>query len=255
MKNKARRFAGAVYRIIIPIVDPIKLIFVFPGYFSYLVDLVKYSLKRGSEGIHFLDLHPVIGQNTSTTSFDPQYFYQGIWAFNKIKASQTQEHTDVGSQINLIGFLTGITSVKFVDIRPLEAELSNFTMIKGSILSLPFSDNSISSLSCLHVAEHIGLGRYGDPLDPNGTVKACRELARVLAPGGNLYFSLPVGKSRVCFNAHRVHSPMQILDYFKDLDLVEFSGVNDIGKLMKKASPKDFESCEYSLGLFHFTKK
>ena len=46
--------------------------------------------------------------------------------------------------------------------------------------------------------EHIGLGRYGDPIDPQGTEKAATELQRVLAPGGDLYLSLPIEKeSRV----------------------------------------------------------
>ena len=43
----------------------------------------------------------------------------------------------------------------------------------------PFGDRSVPSLSCLHVVEHVGLGRYGDPLDPQGSIKAMRELQRV----------------------------------------------------------------------------
>ena len=96
--------------------------------------------------------------------------------------------------------------------RPLLADLDNFDSKKGTILSMPFKDNSIPSLSCLHVAEHIGLGRYGDPLDPLGTKKTTKELSRVLVPNGNLYFSVPIGKPRLCFNAHRIHSTQQIID-------------------------------------------
>jgi SAM-dependent methyltransferase len=115
--------------------------------------------------------------------------------------------------------------------------------------------NSVRSLSCLHVAEHIGLGRYGDPLDPHGTLKACRELARVLAPGGNLYFSLPVGKPRLCFNAHRIHSVGQILDYFRDLSLVELSGIDDERRVMLQMEKSALDNADYGCGLFHFTKK
>jgi hypothetical protein len=42
------------------------------------------------------------------------------------------------------------------------------------------------SLSGLHVAEHIGLGRYAAPLKPHGTRQACVDSQRVLAPAGNL---------------------------------------------------------------------
>jgi hypothetical protein len=86
------------------------------------------------------------------------------------------------------------------------ANLDNFISKRGSILLIPYENNSIKSLSCLYVAEHIGLGRYGDPLDPFGTKKAAKELSRVLALDGNLYFSLPIGKPKLYFNAHRIHS-------------------------------------------------
>ncbi len=43
---------------------------------------------------------------------------------------------------------------------------------------------SVESLSCKHVIEHIGLGRYGDVLDPGGDLKAISELKRALAVGG-----------------------------------------------------------------------
>jgi len=88
--------------------------------------------------------------------------------------------------------LTAFTNVTFIDIRPLEAKLDRLECIKGNILSMPFEDKSLRSLSCLCVAEHIGLGRYGDSLDPMGTKKAIKELSRVLAVNGNLYFSVPV---------------------------------------------------------------
>jgi Caenorhabditis protein of unknown function, DUF268 len=119
---------------------------------------------------------------------------------------------------------------------------------------MPFTINSIKSLSCLHVAEHIGLGRYGDPLDPMGTLKAAKELSRVLALEGNLYFALPVGKSKLCFNAHRVHSPETIRDYFADMELVEFSGVHDNGRFVENVPLTEFKDSNYACGLFWFKK-
>jgi hypothetical protein len=101
----------------------------------------------------------------------------------------------------------------------------------------------------------VGLGRYGEPLDPLGTKKACRELARILAQGGNLYFSLPVGRPKLRFNAHRIHSPQQIIEYFNGLQLVELSGVNDEGNFIKNIEMVELENSDYGCGLFHFTKK
>src|SRR5213593_4553084 len=153
-----------------------------------------------------------------------------------------------------VGFLTAILKVVFIDIRPLVANLENLDSRTGTILSLPFTDNSVSSLSCLSVAEHIGLGRYGDPLDPLGTKKAAKELSRVLAPNGNLYFSLPVGKPRLCFNAHRIHSPNQIVEYFSDLELVELSGIDDARNFIIHIDISILEKSDFACGLFWFRK-
>ena len=112
----------------------------------------------------------------------------------------------------------------------------------------------LSIFSCLHVAEHIGLGRYGDQLDPKGTFSTAVELERVLAPGGNLYFALPIGIPRVCFNAHRIHAAETICAYFSGLTLMEFSGVHDDGRFVERVTLEEFRSSEYACGLFWFSK-
>ena len=96
------------------------------------------------------------------------------------------------------------------------------------------------------------MGRYGDPIDPAGTLKAAKELARVVAPGGNLYVSLPIGKPRVCFNAHRVHSTAEVLEMFDGLELVEFSSVSDQREFVRCSDLDGFASAKYACGLFWF---
>jgi len=225
----------------------------YPG---YLKDLFIYRRMEGAEFIRLSDTYPCLFDKTSTTRVDSHYFYQDLWAFKKIIHHNPQKHIDVGSNVVFVGFLTGITQVSFVDIRPLKvSNVSNLESIKGSILEMPFEDNSVESLSCLHVAEHIGLGRYGDPLDPMGTKKAAAELSRVLAKGGNLFFSLPVGKPKLCFNAHRIHSPRQIVDYFGDLKLVELSGSDDNKNFIENIDIEILENSRYGCGMFWFTKE
>ena len=225
-----------------------------PKYISFFADLRRYKNMPEAETILWKDLFPCMDERTSTTSFDTHYFYQDIWAFKKIFNTRAEQHVDVGSKVDYVGFLSAITHVTFIDIRPLVTDLPNFTGKAGSILEMPYPNDSILSLSCLHVAEHVGLGRYGDPMDPLGTINACKELQRVLAPGGNLYFGLPIGRPRVCFNAHRIHSPDQILSYFDSLKLVEFSLVNDQGHFQENVPPEIGSHEKYGCGLFHFTK-
>lgn len=210
---------------------------------------------QGAEPIRVRDMYPELFDKMDVYSPVGHYFYQDIWAFTRIHSSGTPLHVDVGSNVVYVGFLTAVAEVEFVDIRPLVAPgLKNFKSIRGSVLDMPYETDSVRSLSCLHVAEHIGLGRYGDPLDPSGTKKAAAELARCLAKGGNLYFSLPVGQPRLCFNAHRIHSPAQILDYFAGLKLLEFSFCDDQKNFIENTSPEAAVKARYACGMFRFTK-
>jgi hypothetical protein len=226
-------------------------VFFLPRYFW---SLLSYRRLENSFSTNYLDLQPCLGDWTPSTPFDPHYFYQGAWAARKLRKSGATEHVDIASSVLMISVLSGFVDTTFVDYRPLKANLSGLNSIPGDILSLPYSDGSINSLSCLHVIEHIGLGRYGDPLDSMGSVKAAKELQRVLAIGGNLLVSLPVGRQRICFNAHRVHSPMTVLELFSDLRLVDFSYVDDAGKLHNNVEPSDALNLEYGCGLFDFRK-
>jgi SAM-dependent methyltransferase len=141
-----------------------------------------------------------------------------------------------------------------VDYRPLKTSLPGLRSVAGDILRLPFADNSLDSASCLHVIEHIGLGRYGDPIDPQGSIKAALELQRIVRPGGKLFLSLPIGRERVCFNAHRVHAPDSVIRMFGQLRLVEFSYVDDAGRFREGQQPAAANDLQYGCGLFQFEK-
>src|SRR4030042_6823469 len=232
-----------------------KLLRVVLEYPKYIKDMRKYSIMDGAEKIKLVDTYPCLFDRTSKTRIDSHYFYQHLWAFKRIHSLNPKLHVDVGSSTDFVGMLSVITQVHFIDIRPLNVNhLANLKNIKGSLLDLPYEDNSLESISCLHVAEHIGLGRYGDPLDPLGTKKAAVELTRCLAKGGNLYFSLPVGKPRLCFNAHRIHSPKQILEYFPFLKLIEFSVYDAKKNFIENTDTEMYEDANYACGMFHFTK-
>jgi len=226
-----------------------------PRLIQFYTSYKKYRHLTNSEEINIFDLYPCINDNTATIPFDSHYFYQGIWAFMKIKESGTKNHVDVGSEIRWVGLLSTITKVTFVDIRPFETSLKDLVVKKGDILHLPYKDSSVDSLSCLHVAEHIGLGRYGDKLDPKGTKKACEELSRILAVKGNLYLSVPVGKQKTYFNAHRVHQPRTIIEYLNNLKLIELSGITDTGDFIENIPISSLENSNYACGLFWFKKE
>lgn len=230
-------------------------------YILFLKDyfLFKKMLKQNNR-FSFLweNRYPQLFDKTEETIFDPHYIYHPAWAARVIAETKPKEHTDISSTLYFPSILSAFVPVKFYDYRPANIKLSNLHIGKADLLSLPFADNSIESLSCMHVIEHIGLGRYGDPIDPDSDIKAIKELKRVLAVGGNLLFVVPIGKPIIYFNAHRTYSYDQIMSYFEGLNLIEFSLIPDGGRqhgIIKNASREQSNGQKFGCGLFWFSKK
>lgn len=220
----------------------------------YFIHWFRYVSSEGAQKIRVLDMQPCLGDWSTHTPFDAHYFYQGAWLARRVCSAKVARHVDIGSSVLTMSVLSAQVETTFVDYRPLKASLPGLTSIAGNILDLPFADASVNSLSCLHVIEHIGLGRYGDPIDPQGSVKAALELQRIVSAGGKLFLSLPVGRERICFNAHRVHAPASVLKMFPQMKLVEFSYVDDDGQYHEDKSIEAASHLEYGCGLFQFEK-
>jgi hypothetical protein len=216
----------------------------------YLRERRSYRTLPGAERLRWRDSLPMLTDRLATTPFDPHYLHQDSWAARRVAERRPARHVDVGSRVDYVCFLGAIVPVTFVDIRPLEADVENVDSIAGSVLEMPFEDQTLESVSCLHVVEHIGLGRYGDPLDPNGSRRALGELQRVVAPGGQLLVSLPVGRPRVCFNAHRIHDPHEVRELLGELELVEFSGVDDAQAFKRNRSLDELADQAYACGMY-----
>ena len=58
--------------------------------------------------------------------------------------------------------------------------------------------------------EHDGLGRYGDPINPNGDLRAMSEMKNILKPGGILFLAVPMGIDKIVWNAHRVYGSKRL---------------------------------------------
>ncbi len=169
-----------------------------------------------------IDWFPCLYDNISYTPLDPTYFFQDSWAARQIFTLKPTHHYDIGSSAKTMGLLSQFTPVTMIDIRPINLELPNLFFKQGSILELPFDDNSLESLSSLCVVEHIGLGRYGDQLDQFGSEKAINELKRVTRIDGVILISLPVDNgNKIYFNAHRAFTREYILELFDGFELLE----------------------------------
>lgn len=195
-------------------------------------------------------LFPCIYDNTNSTPLDYTYFYQDSWCAKKIFENKPKHHYDIGSKAEMIGIISQFTPTTMLDIRPIDVELEGLSFQKADVLQTGIPDNSINSLSSICVLEHIGLGRYGDKIDFFGSEKAMTEVKRILAPGGNLYISLPVdSQNRIYFNAHRAFTRDYILSMFSPLQLVEEKYIYRTRMFSTYDPSKGFGT-----GMFHFKK-
>jgi hypothetical protein len=220
----------------------------------YIKDWFAFRRQAGPWSVKAADSYPCLADQLPTTPFDPHYFYQGNWLARRLADARPRQHVDIGSSVLTVGVLSAHVPTIFVDYRPLVVRQSGLSCVAADINFLPFADRSIASLSCLHVIEHVGLGRYGDPINADGARLAAGELQRLVDHGGTLYLSTPIGRERVCFNAHRVFAPATILSWFAQLHLTSFSYVSDDGTLHEDVSPGSVPKLEYGCGFFEFRR-
>ncbi len=216
------------------------------------------QMNDGRFNVSLANILPIITNETQETGFDRHYVYHTSWPLRKLMQINPAVHTDFSSSLYFIGMASAHFNIDFYDYRPADIVLDKLKTGSCDLNNLHFESNSIESLSCMHVIEHIGLGRYGDEIDPKGDLKAISELKRVCSINGNLLFVVPVGKPRILFNANRVYSVEQIISYFAGFDLVEFSLITDNAKdggILTNPSEDILKKQTYGCGCFWFRKQ
>ncbi|MBD1386776.1 DUF268 domain-containing protein [Mucilaginibacter rigui] len=219
-------------------------------------ELKKFKELNNSERFSNTDfgIYPCMDDKTTTTSFDAHYIYHPAWAARIIKQINPLQHIDISSSLHFCTILSAFIPTKFYDYRPALLNLDNLTSESIDLTDLRFKNNSQPSLSCMHTIEHIGLGRYGDMLDPDGDIKAINELARVCSVGGSLLLVVPVGKKRILFNAHRIYEPKEFASYLANFKVADFSLITDDGSFINNATYEHAAEQNYGCGCYWFIK-
>lgn len=221
------------------------------SWFSKDLNWYQKNAKDSAFELDLANMIPCLQDKTTLTPVEPIYFYQDTWAAEKIFNYKPTHHVDIGSSVKTIGIVSGFVPVTFIDIRPIEVTIPNLTFKAGTILELPFPDNTVESISSLCVIEHIGLGRYGDPLDTKGSEKAIAELVRVTKPGGKILFSVPIDSScKIYFNAHRAFTPEYIFQCFSQCRLLEEKYIYGFEFVQQYQKERGF-----GVGVYLFEKK
>jgi SAM-dependent methyltransferase len=190
------------------------------------------------------------------------YFQQDLLVAQRVLANAPQRHLDIGSRIDgFVAHVATFRSLEILDIRPLTLPVSNVSFRQADLMNLPpdlidYTD----SISSLHVIEHFGLGRYGDPIDVTGHLRALDNIYRMLKPGGKFYFSTPVGPQAIIFNAHRVFAVDYLVRLFEaryTIDrfwLIDDAEILHADKDIYGAEAATSFGCRFGCGIFELTK-
>jgi len=104
-----------------------------------------------------LQAFPCLGDDTSH-GFDQHYVYHVAWAMKKVREINPAHHVDIGSSLHFCTSLAAFYPTTYLDFRSPHLGVENLKLATIDLASEVAGE--FESLSCLHVVEHIGLGRY-----------------------------------------------------------------------------------------------
>lgn len=231
---------------------------VMPGNFRGLHNIGKFLRQRSEfvrSGGKVDVLFPILSDyKEESGSASGHYFHQDLLVAQLIHAANPTRHVDIGSRIDgFVAHVAAFRQIDVLDIRPLQPTAhANINFVQADLMQAPAHlAGRYDSVSCLHALEHFGLGRYGDPVNADGHLLGFSSVLSLLAPGGVLYLSVPIGKRRVEFNAHRVFDPSDIPALGEGrLTLERFDYVGDDGALRQRASIGDAAGLRYGCGIY-----
>lgn len=237
-----------------------------PGVSWFIHDWKELKRQKGSDTtFEWGRVFPVLGDRYDEGgTMKGHYFHQDLYVARKIFEENPRNHLDIGSRVD--GFVAHVASfrvIELMDIRPIQSKVRNIVFRQADLMAelQPGLIGSFESVSSLHVAEHLGLGRYGDPIDYFGYLKALDNIEKILVRGGTFYFSVPIGAQRIEFNAHRVFSVNYLLSILTPkFHINHFSFVDGAGDFHEEVeltdeSIKSNFNCQYGCGIFVLTKK
>lgn len=219
-----------------------------------------WAFRRAGGGVK--SLYPILSDyDEQAGQMSGHYFHQDLLVAKFIHDANPRRHVDVGSRIDgFVGHVATFREIELIDIRPMHATpYPQIKFLQADMMQpAPALDCIADSVSSLHALEHFGLGRYGDPINPQGHVIGFRNVARLVEPGGKLYIGLPIGRAtEVFFNGLRIMAPAEPPTWFEDpteFELERFDYIDDAGELHIEADVNAQLGLVHGCGIYTFKR-
>lgn len=194
---------------------PFKIRKIF-GLFLAIKNFRKYQ-KLMIENHPFKNFKKKIWCNSVEDPFEFFNYYDvfSYWIIKKInELGNNKKILDVGGKKITNAILSINNDVIAVVLKDCKDKISKVRYVIHDVsYPLPFEDNTFDVFTSPATLHLIGLGRYGDKLDPNALINFVKELDRVMKKKSDLFLCMPLGKNQLIFNLHYIFD----FDTLKDI--------------------------------------
>lgn len=172
--------------------------------------LFKKELKKNKSENFKIELIPRLNDhNQIAGGYENEYFITDLFISQYISKESPgiESLLDVGSRVDgLVSHISCFREITIIDIRDVPSKFKNIKSMKLD-MTQNFKMNGrkkYDAITSNHAIEHFGLGRYGDPVDFNGHIKAIKNIHKLLKEEGLFILGVPYSKeNKIFFDCHR----------------------------------------------------
>ena len=160
-----------------------------------------------------------------TTYAEDKFLYQGLDKYRKRIAYKNV--AVIGSirpcyEAILLSYQAHPITIEYSIIICSDSRLKVYTVKEFE--QNPRTFDALLSVSSL---EHDGLGRYGDPIDPNADLKFMEKAKKLIPKDGLFFLQVPVAKDRLNFNGNRIYGKLRLPMLLKGWKILETYGFSE----------------------------
>jgi hypothetical protein len=144
------------------------------------------------------------------------------------KEIQGKEGVDMGS---IDGWYASVAlafnarKVRIVEYNPLVSKHPNLEVFQcDQFWEDPIKSDFAFSISSF---EHDGLGRFGDPIDPNADLDIMKKMKSIVKKRGLLFLAVPIGKDVIKWNLNRVYGKIRFPKLIEGWELIDSFGFKE----------------------------